>query len=107
MSMPQLAVDSPSGARSALPTLDRALFAAGLVPTRRTDVAMTEFPLVLEHYRVETPTIWREWSSWMLRDAAVMVCDLNIELLRAGYGAHDLHPWNVLFDHTRPLYVDF
>jgi hypothetical protein len=90
----------------ASPAAER-LFAVGLVPTRRSDVTTADFPLVLEHYRVETPTIWREWCSRMLRAAAVMVCDLNIELLREGYGTHDLHPWNVLFDHTRPLYVDF
>jgi hypothetical protein len=36
-----------------------------------------------------------------------MLCDLNVELIGQGCGILDCHPWNVLFDFTRPVFVDF
>ncbi len=88
------------------PNIDR-LFSLGLVGTERADVALSEYPLVLKHQRVDFVTYWPEWPSLMLRDAALLVCDLNIELIRQGYGILDCHPWNVLFDFGRPVFVDF
>ncbi|MGH2395808.1 MAG: hypothetical protein ACRDFW_02230 [bacterium] len=43
----------------------------------------------------------------MVRDAALMICDLNYALVTHGYGTQDGHPWNVLFDFTEPRFVDF
>jgi hypothetical protein len=90
----------------ASPAIDN-LFALGLVGTRRAEIESDDYPLVLRHERIDFVTYWPEWSSLMLRDAAVMLCDLNIELMRHGCGILDCHPWNVLFDATRPVFVDF
>jgi len=88
------------------PALEK-LFAAGLVRTRRADVAFGDYPLVVQHARVDFVSDWREWPSLMLRDAALMVCNLCLELSRLDCGALDIHPWNVLFDFGRPVFIDF
>jgi hypothetical protein len=90
----------------ASPAID-SLFALGLVGTQRAEVESDDYPLVLRHERIDFVTYWPEWSSLMLRDAALMLCDLNIELIKQGCGILDCHPWNVLFDFTRPVFVDF
>jgi hypothetical protein len=90
----------------ASPAID-SLFARGLVGTKRAEIESDDYPLVLSHERIDFVTYWPEWSSLMLRDAALMLCDLNLELIRQGYGILDCHPWNVLFDFTRPVFVDF
>jgi len=43
----------------------------------------------------------------MVKDAALCVADLEIELTRIGLTLSDADPWNVLFDGCRPVYVDF
>ena len=83
-----------------------ALYERGLVRTSVTELRSEQFPLVLEHERVPFNSEWREWPSLMLRDAAISICDLNEALIERGFGIHDLHPWNVLFDGPRPVYVD-
>ena len=90
----------------ASPALEQ-LFAAGLVRTERSDVPVSGCPLVLKHSRVDFVSDWREWPSLMLKDAALMVCELCLALSRQGYGALDIHPWNVLFDFSRPVFIDF
>ncbi|HVG35710.1 MAG TPA: hypothetical protein VM911_21845 [Pyrinomonadaceae bacterium] len=90
----------------ASPALDK-LFAAGLVRTERAEIAVGDYPLVLKHSRVDFVSDWREWPSLMLKDAALMVCELCLELSRQGFGALDIHPWNVLFDFSRPVFIDF
>ena len=82
------------------------LYERGLVRTSITELQADQFPLVLEHRRVAFNTEWHEWPSLMLRDAAIAICDLNEALIERGLGIHDLHPWNVLFDGPRPVYVD-
>lgn len=83
------------------------LFALGLVSTERAEAESDDYPLVLRHERIDFVTYWPEWTSLMLRDAALMLCDLNVELIGQGCGILDCHPWNVLFDFTRPVFVDF
>lgn len=90
----------------ASPLFER-LVSLGLVRTEKADFTLNGYPLVVKHQRVEFVSYWMEWPSLMLRDAALMVCDLNIELIKHGYGTQDGHPWNVLFDFYRPVFVDF
>lgn len=42
----------------------------------------------------------------MLKDAALTVLDLLLELAQCGLTLKDSHPWNVLFDAEKPVYVD-
>lgn len=43
----------------------------------------------------------------MLKDAALLLCNLSIELFAGGLTFKDAHPWNILFDGGRPLFVDW
>jgi hypothetical protein len=43
----------------------------------------------------------------MLKDAALTIIDLELLLAKHGLTLQDAHPWNILFDGCRPLYVDF
>ena len=44
---------------------------------------------------------------YMLRDAALLTLDLNIALLDYDCMLQDAYPWNVLFDSSQPVFVDF
>ncbi len=90
----------------ASPALD-ALFAAGLVQTKRSEVALDGYPLVVEHERIDFVSDWREWPASMLRDATAMVCELCVELSARDLGMLDIHPWNVLYAFSRPVFIDF
>ncbi len=90
----------------AAPALEQ-FCAAGLVRAEASDVPLDGYPLVVKHPRVDFFSVWREWPSLMLRDAALMVCALDAEMIAHDYGILDIHPWNVLFDFARPVFIDF
>lgn len=78
-----------------------------LVPTERTPLRVDGFDLVLEHRAIPVVSYAYEWTTTMLRDAALVVVDLEIELATRGLTLQDAHPWNVLFDGPNPCWVDF
>jgi SAM-dependent methyltransferase len=82
------------------------LFAGGLVETKVTELRLPGYSLVLQHEEIEFPSYCMEWCSLMLRDAALLACELNLELVQRGYCMKDAHPWNIFFDFTRPVYID-
>jgi SAM-dependent methyltransferase len=84
----------------------RAQASGALVQTEVTDLELDGYGLVLRHRRVPFVSYPFEWSAPMLKDGALAVLDLNIDLARAGYITKDPSSWNVLFDGTRPTYVD-
>jgi hypothetical protein len=87
------------------PNIDR-LYDAGLVRTQVAPLRLEGYHLVLKHHRIPVVSYAMEWTAEMLRDAALMICDLGAEVLKFGGQLHDAHPWNVLFDHGRPVFVD-
>lgn len=80
---------------------------AGLIETEVTPLQLEGYPLVLQHRDIKFRSYCMEWCSLMLKDAALMICELNIALSRQGYCTKDAHPWNVFFDFTKPIYIDF
>ena len=78
-----------------------------LVPTERTPLKVDGFELVLEHRAVPVVSYAYEWTVGMLRDAALLALDLEIELAAIGLTLQDAHPWNILFDGPTPCWVDF
>jgi hypothetical protein len=78
-----------------------------LVPTERTPLRADGFDLVLKHRAVPVVSYAYEWSAGMLKEAALLTLDLEIELATRGLTLHDAHPWNVLFDGPTPCWVDF
>jgi hypothetical protein len=78
-------------------------FFAGAEPT---DLATKDFSFVLKLKAIDFVSYCPEWCPDMLKDAALMVLDLECELTRRGYSLIDVQPWNVLFEYANPRFVD-
>jgi hypothetical protein len=78
----------------------------GLIPTEIVPYQVDEFDLILKHERIPVLSYASEWCSSMLKDAALLTCDIQLRLLESGYTLKDAHPWNVLFDACTPKFVD-
>ncbi len=61
----------------------------------------------LEHDRVWFPSYPYEWPSEMLHAAAELTLGLAVDCLEEGFCLKDATPYNVLFQGTRPLFVDW
>lgn len=79
---------------------------AGIVETRQADFGFPDYPLVLEHQRL-IPQRPANWSSAMFRDAALFFFKFFRRLIREGFSLQDCHSANVMFEGTRPRFVDF
>jgi hypothetical protein len=77
-----------------------------LVETEPTDLALDGYTSVFLHRDVPFPSYPIEWSPTMFRDAALLYIRLVERLFSLGLTLKDVHPWNIVFDFTRPLYVD-
>jgi SAM-dependent methyltransferase len=62
--------------------------------------------LKLRHPEIRFVLYPYEWPPAMLKDAALMYLDLLETLEASGYTLKDGHPWNVVFDSTKPIWVD-
>ncbi len=80
-----------------------------LVDSEPTDYSVPEAdcPFVVAHRKIEPLTYCVEWTPSMLKDAAVSLLELNLALLDNGGLLQDAYPWNILFEATRPVHVDF
>jgi hypothetical protein len=88
-------------------TVDRLVGNGLLVETELTDLKLDGFPLVLKHRRLPFVSYPFESSFEMLHDAAECILNLEMGLARDGLTCLDCNPWNIVFDGTRPVYVDF
>jgi hypothetical protein len=90
------------------PGIVRDLIAKGmLVETELSDFSLNSHPLVLKHQSLPFVSYVYEWPFMMLKDAALAVIDIMIELAPHKLTLKDGHPWNILFKGCRPTYVDF
>ena len=78
----------------------------GVVNTTVTDLELPPFGLVLQHQVLPFVTYPYEWSPTMLKDAALHVIRLQIELSKRSLTLKDAHGWNVLFQGPIPVQVD-
>jgi len=78
-----------------------------LVTTELTRLQIDGYALVLKHRRIPFVSYPFCWSGPMLKEAALLTLDLDLELARYGLMLQDAHPFNVLFDGCRPQFVDF
>lgn len=66
-----------------------------------------EKKLILKHEKIKFISYPNEWCASMLKDAAIF----HIKLAKALYSHNlflkDAHPWNILFDNGKPIFVDF
>jgi hypothetical protein len=77
-----------------------------LIESELTPLTLDGFDVVVRHRRVAFASYPEEWCAEMLRDAAVVILELATELTQYGLTLKDGHPWNVLFDGGRFVYVD-
>jgi len=63
-------------------------------------------PLVLRHPRVSFTSYPWEWSPALWLAAAELTLSLSSDLVREGWQLKDATPLNVLFEGTRPIFVD-
>lgn len=78
----------------------------GLIPTEITPHLLEDYSLVLKHKKIPIVSYVNEWCFSMLTDAALMTCDLQLELLKSDKTLKDAHPWNTLFEGCKPWFVD-
>jgi hypothetical protein len=76
------------------------------IETEPADLEVEGFDLVFRHRRLPFVSYPFEWTASMLRDAATLQLRLWGELNELGLGIQDIHPWNLLFDGPRPVFVD-
>jgi protein-L-isoaspartate O-methyltransferase len=60
----------------------------------------------LEHSRVWFPSFPYEWIPEMLHDAGQLTLDLARDVMFAGFELKDATPFNVLFEGSRPVFID-
>lgn len=77
-----------------------------LVHTEPTQFTSNEFSLIFRHHLVPFPSYPQEWCPLMFKDAALAIVDFAIELADDDLILKDGHPWNVLFDACKPVYID-
>ena len=63
--------------------------------------------LTLRHRKIAYVSYPHEWCATMLQDAAELHLTLSEQLLAKGLALKDAHPWNILFERGRPVFVDF
>ena len=82
------------------------IFEAGLARSWISPVAVDGFDLVVESERVPFVTYPPEWPTVMLREAALVVARVGRRLAPLGLTLSDAHPWHVLFDGPRGVFID-
>uniref|UniRef100_A0A6M3K658 Putative methyltransferase n=1 Tax=viral metagenome TaxID=1070528 RepID=A0A6M3K658_9ZZZZ len=83
------------------------LYDIGFVRTSIAPIASKQFSMVLQHETIDFISYREEWTSKMLLDAAILMIDLQTELVKNEMCLYDGHSLNILFDYTRPVFVDF
>jgi SAM-dependent methyltransferase len=63
--------------------------------------------LILKHRKITFISYPHEWCASMLKDAALFHLELSEQLLGQALFLKDAHPWNILFEKGRPVFVDF
>ncbi|TWT64678.1 methyltransferase domain-containing protein [Allorhodopirellula solitaria] len=78
-----------------------------VVKTWRSDLQIDGYDLVVEHEKLPPSPLVSEWSPAMLRDAALLFCDLTERLAGQDLQLQDSHGWNMMFDNATLRYIDF
>jgi len=77
-----------------------------LIETEVTPFALEGFDLVLRHRLLPFASYPFEWCSAMFKAACLTIINLAIGLARHDLILKDAHPWNVIFDGCRPVWID-
>jgi len=63
--------------------------------------------LIIQHEKISPVTYCTEWCPSMLKNAARQTLSLSLELIKKGLMLQDAYPWNIVFQGTKPIFVDF
>lgn len=77
-----------------------------LIDSSVVDLRVDGFETVVQHPTLPLVSYPIEWCPSMLRDASLAMVDLSIALASRDLTIMDGHPWNVVFDGCRPVFVD-
>lgn len=83
------------------------LLGSKIVDTIISTDSLDDFDLTLEHPLISPRNYPYEWPLVMLKDAALLTLDLCLELNKHNTILKDASPWNILFDRTTPVLIDF
>jgi SAM-dependent methyltransferase len=67
---------------------------------------VSEGDLVMRHPRVWFPSYAHEWPSEMLEAAGRLTLAMSERLLEVSWGLKDATPFNILFQGTKPVFID-
>jgi hypothetical protein len=62
--------------------------------------------LTVEARRIPLVTYPPEWPTVAFQDAALKYLEVLAVLIEGGFSLKDGHPWNILFENRRPVFVD-
>src|SRR3989338_58277 len=65
------------------------------------------FESLIEHRRIPNPNYCFEWTPSMLKDAALLTLTICLELSDDHLTLQDAYPWNIFFDGSKPVLIDF
>ena len=77
-----------------------------LVGSELTDFTLGAYPMVVRHHSVPFASYPQEWCPAMFKDAVLAIVDLAYELAQHNLTLKDAHPWNLLVNACKPVYVD-
>ena len=63
--------------------------------------------LILKHRKISPANYPYEWTGLMLHDAAQLTLDICLKLLEEDLILKDATPWNIVFESSKPVFVDF
>jgi hypothetical protein len=83
------------------------LIALKLFPaTQISAVKIANYPLVIQHAKIQPMIYPFEWSPEMVRKAALSILQVNEMANSYGYQIKDCHPYNVAFQYNQPMFLD-
>lgn len=77
-----------------------------LVESELTPLEIDGFDMVVSHRTIPFNSYSIEWCAAMVKDAALTLLELGIEVGKHGLGIEDGHMGNVIFDGYKPVCVD-
>jgi hypothetical protein len=87
-------------------TIEHMINAGFLVESEIVQLNLKGHGLIIRHRELPFVSYPFEWCDHALKDSALLILDLNLKLLQFGLMTHDAHPWNVLFEGSKPIFVD-
>ena len=92
--------------RSSFLVLQQLMQRGLLIESEVVPYLLDGYAAVVRHKTIPFAAYTHEWCAAMLKDAGLTILDLAIELAQHGMILKDAHPWNVLFDSYKPVFVD-